>query len=200
MDINKEGGDKPKRGRKPLPEGLRKMPKYSNTGMIEYVAKKGNEIPPSFVKNIDEINENNKKIILSNKTVIKNKNKKLFISDFYEHVSKLTNYDVELIEKVVNFRTQMIKKLIGNAYEGKILFKEFFTFEPDYFRLRYIIKSGKIFDNKYDDIRDKILSDSFLKGIDLTKNDISIFLNNNVVEENTNEEDYEDDNTFYEEL
>ena len=28
MDINKEGGDKPKRGRKPLPEGLRKMPKY----------------------------------------------------------------------------------------------------------------------------------------------------------------------------
>ena len=36
--------------------------------------------------------------------------------------------------------------------------------------------------------------------LDILTHPLYIFLNNNVVEENTNEENYEDDNTFYEEL
>lgn len=190
-----------KRGRPKLPDELRKTPKYENTGMINYEAKKGDEIPKSFL-NIPLESTN----ILDNLRInkVKNKNKKLVIDKFYKEVALKNNIDESIIHKIVEFRTKMIIRLINNAFEGKIIFKEFFTFEPSYKKLRYIVKSGLIFDAKYDGIREKILNKSFLEGIDLTEQDISKFLNQtaNVVDKDKEQEidKDDDDDIFYEEL
>ena len=165
--------NKKTRGKKKLPDDVRKKPKYQNTGMIEYTSKKGDEIPLSFFNGNNASNDVSPRIVK-----VKFADKKLLIDKFYDAVALKNNLaDKSLIEKIVNFRTQMIIKLINNTFEGKIMFKEFFTFEPDYNKLRYIIKSGIIFDKKYDGIRDKILTKSFLESINLSNEDISLFLN-----------------------
>ena len=166
---NIETLDKRKRGRPCNPVPSKKV--SVNTGALLYEAKKGDEIPKSFLKNIDEIHNEFKEKGYRTKKF--NRDKEIPIEVFYEFVSNKLNIPVSQIKEIYEFRSTTIHYLINNRFLGKIIFKNFFTFELATKNIRMMLKSGEVFKEKFDDIRDFMLSDLFLKNAGVAREEVA---------------------------